>query len=204
MTCYCRLDLKPSRFHTLATVLRRMQRKLTRQLPAAMAAGSALWLAAPAAQASFLSGDALDTMADIIAVVVLIFVPVVVLGLFWMVHILPEKVAEKRQHPQKDAIKTLCILSLFFGGMLWPLAWLWAYSKPVMYKLAYGTDKHEDADADAPEAAGAVQQEATKLREDVETLAANGGDAATLNAIRRRLAALEARLPPGRSEGAAG
>ncbi len=28
--------------------------------------------------------------------------------------------------------------------MLWPLAWLWAYSKPVFHKLAYGTDKHED------------------------------------------------------------
>ena len=60
-----------------------------------------------------------------------------------MVHILPEKIAEKKKHPQTDAIKTLCLLSLFFGGMLWPLAWLWAYSKPVMYKLAYGTDKVE-------------------------------------------------------------
>jgi hypothetical protein len=29
---------------------------------------------------------------------------------------------------------------LFFGGLLWPLAWLWAYSKPVFYKMAYGTD----------------------------------------------------------------
>ena len=24
-------------------------------------------------------------------------------------------------------------------------AWLWAYSKPVIYKMAYGTDKHPDA-----------------------------------------------------------
>ena len=31
-----------------------------------------------------------------------------------------------------------------FGGMLWPIAWLWAYTKPVGYQLAYGTDKHED------------------------------------------------------------
>ena len=51
-----------------------------------------------------------------------------------------EKVAEKRKHPQAKAIQCLCILSLVFGGLLWPLAWLWAYSKPVMYKLAYGTD----------------------------------------------------------------
>jgi len=37
----------------------------------------------------------------------------------------------------------LCLLSLVFGGMLWPLAWLWAYTKPVIHKLAYGTDKDE-------------------------------------------------------------
>src|SRR5688572_31137713 len=87
------------------------------------------------------SGPFVDTMADYIAVFVLIFVPALLLYVFWMIHILPEKIAEKKQHPQLDAIKTLCLLSLVFGGMLWPLAWLWAYSKPVMHKLAYGTDK---------------------------------------------------------------
>ena len=71
--------------------------------------------------------------------------PVVLITLFWMVHILPEKIAHKRHHPQFEAIRTLCLLSLVFGGLLWPLAWLWAYSKPVMYKMAYGTDKHPDA-----------------------------------------------------------
>ena len=64
--------------------------------------------------------------------------------LFWMVHVLPEKIAHKRHHPQLEAIRTLCLLSLVFGGLLWPLAWLWAYTKPVGYKLAYGTDKHPD------------------------------------------------------------
>src|SRR4030095_15884568 len=57
-------------------------------------------------------------------------------------NILPEQIAHKRHHPQFEAIRTLCLLSLVFGGLLWPLAWIWAYSKPVMYKLAYGTDKH--------------------------------------------------------------
>jgi hypothetical protein len=56
-------------------------------------------------------------------------------------HIMPEKVAEKRKHPQAKAIQCLCLLSLFFGGLLWPIAWLWAYSKPVLYKMAYGTDE---------------------------------------------------------------
>ena len=54
---------------------------------------------------------------------------------------MPEKIAERRGHPQLDAIKTLCLLSLVFGGLLWPIAWLWAYSKPVLHQLAYGTDR---------------------------------------------------------------
>ncbi|MDF3014689.1 MAG: hypothetical protein K0Q78_2893, partial [Cellvibrio sp.] len=36
------------------------------------------------------------------------------------------------------------LLSLVFGGLLWPIAWLWAFTKPVNYKMAYGTDKHDD------------------------------------------------------------
>ena len=87
------------------------------------------------------SGPFVDTLADYIAIVVLFVVPAVLLYLFWMVHILPEKIAERRGHPQADAIKTLCLLSLVFGGLLWPIAWLWAYSKPVLYKMAYGTDR---------------------------------------------------------------
>jgi hypothetical protein len=90
-----------------------------------------------------LSPELVDTVADYMAVFVLIFVPVLLIYLFWMVHILPEKIAERRGHPQADAIKTLCLLSLVFGGLLWPIAWLWAYSKPVLYKMAYGTDRVE-------------------------------------------------------------
>ena len=65
---------------------------------------------------------------------VLIFVPIGAIVLFWMVHVLPEKIAHKRHHPQRDAIQTLCLLSLVFGGLLWPIAWLWAYTKPVAYQ----------------------------------------------------------------------
>ena len=116
---------------------------------------AALGAAAPA-HASLFSGDTLDFVADILAWVVLVIAPVIAIAVFWLVHILPEQIAEKRHHPQAAAIKTLCLLSLFFGGMLWPIAWLWAYSKPVLYKLAYGTDtvKH----GEEPEAAAATPE----------------------------------------------
>jgi len=95
------------------------------------------------AHASLFHGETLDSIANGLSWVILFLVPVVGIGAFWMVHILPEKIAEKKRHPQTKAIQCLCLLSLVFGGMLWPFAWLWAYSKPVLHKLAYGTDVDE-------------------------------------------------------------
>jgi CBS domain containing-hemolysin-like protein len=95
-----------------------------------------------------LSPEVVDIVADYLAIFVLCFVPALLIYLFWMVHILPEKIAERRGHPQADAIKTLCLLSLVFGGLLWPIAWLWAYSKPVFYKMAYGADRVEHGPGD--------------------------------------------------------
>ncbi|MEG0819309.1 MAG: DUF3302 domain-containing protein, partial [Brevundimonas sp.] len=92
------------------------------------------------AHASFLEGDALDSAANVISWIAILIVPVVLIGAFWWVHIMPEKIAEKREHPQLAAIKVLCLLSLVFGGLLWPLAWVWAYTRPVFHKMAYGTD----------------------------------------------------------------
>jgi CBS domain containing-hemolysin-like protein len=110
----------------------------------------ALLLTAPIqAHASFLSGDTLDSVANVIAWFALIIAPIVGITVFLIVHILPEKIAHKKGHPQTAAIQCLCLLSLVFGGLLWPIAWLWAYSKPVMHKMAYGTDKldpHEPPD----------------------------------------------------------
>jgi hypothetical protein len=92
------------------------------------------------AHASMFHGETLDTIASVIAWFAFIIAPPVLIGVFLLVHILPEKIAEKRRHPQLGAIKCLCLLSLCFGGLLWPIAWLWAYSKPVLHKMAYGTD----------------------------------------------------------------
>ena len=93
------------------------------------------------AHASIFKGETLDAVADVMAWVVLIIAPIVAIAVFLLIHILPEKIAEKKQHPQVKAIQCLCLLSLVFGGMLWPIAWLWAYTKPVLHQLAYGTDK---------------------------------------------------------------
>jgi uncharacterized protein DUF3302 len=102
------------------------------------------FLALPSgAQASLFHGETLDSIANGISWVVLIVGPIIGIAIFWLVHILPEKIAHKKKHPQTRAIQCLCLLSLCFGGLLWPIAWLWAYTKPVLHKMAYGTDVDE-------------------------------------------------------------
>jgi CBS domain containing-hemolysin-like protein len=140
-------------------------------------AGCGAALGALPAHAAFLSGEMLDTAADILAIVVLIIVPVVAIVLFWIVHVLPEKIAHKRHHPQRDAITTLCLLSLVFGGLLWPLAWLWAYTKPVAYRVAYGTDRHQDyydEMAEKHRAGELASEEIRHLRDDLAAMEARG------------------------------
>lgn len=132
------------------------------------------------AHASIFKGEALDKVADVMTWVVLVVAPLVAIGVFWMLHILPEKIAEKRQHPQAGAIQCLCLLSLVFGGLLWPIAWLWAYSKPVLYKLAYGTDKVAHG------------------HEDKQTAA---GDAGETERLRHRVMELESKLAAKSTEG---
>ncbi|MGV2863490.1 DUF3302 domain-containing protein [Achromobacter sp. AGC39] len=85
-----------------------------------------------------------DAIADVLVWVVLVLVPVLAVWIFWKLHVLPEVIAEKRHHPQAEAIKSLCLLSLAFGGMLWPFAWLWAHTKPIGYQMAYGRDTHDE------------------------------------------------------------
>ena len=95
----------------------------------------------PAAHASFLPPELMGKAAMGLAWFIIVVVPIAGIVLFWLVHVMPEKIAHKRHHPQRDAIHTLCLLSLAFGGLLWPIAWLWAYTKPVLHKMAYGTDQ---------------------------------------------------------------
>jgi hypothetical protein len=148
------------------------------------------------AHASLLPPELEDKLATFLAVFILIIVPVVLITLFWMVHVLPEKIAHKRHHPQFEAIRTLCLLSLVFGGLLWPLAWIWAYTKPVMHKMAYGTDKASH-DEDAEGAAwdeGRGLHDGPGLHDRLARLEERGIPASELKALRADLEALEAKF----------
>jgi CBS domain containing-hemolysin-like protein len=170
---------------------------------------TAVGLACAGAEPCFAaSGEFVDKAASFLAVFIIIAMPIGGIVLFWLVHVLPEKIAEKRQHPQKDAIHVLCLLSLVFGGLLWPLAWLWAYTRPVLHKLAYGRDKHDDhyLEIAAKEAGGeqlTLQEELVRLRHDLEALEKRGELSGDTQGIRDRLARLESRTAPETSVGGA-
>src|SRR6187455_3216252 len=134
-----------------------------------LALGAALF--PQSAHASLFHGETLDSIANGISWVVLVIAPIIGITVFWLLHILPEKIAHKKKHPQTRLIQCLCLMSLVFGGILWPLAWILAYSKPVLHKLAYGTDVDEslahdddDHDHDHGEAVTEKTSEVEKLR----------------------------------------
>jgi hypothetical protein len=162
---------------------------------AAAALATATLTLSRAAQASFLPPEMMDSAAMYLAWFVIIFVPIGGIVLFWLVHILPEKIAHKRHHPQRDAIQVLCLLSLVFGGLLWPIAWLWAYVKPVTYKMAYGTEKHDDyfREMSAKAQAGELpEHELAHLREELDAMDAKGALTAELKSLRRSIATAQA------------
>jgi heme/copper-type cytochrome/quinol oxidase subunit 2 len=172
-----------------------------RRALSALVLGAILLLAPRDAHASLMSPEMEDSVAGFLAVVILFVVPIVLIVLFWLVHILPEQIAHKRHHPQFEAIRTLCLLSLVFGGLLWPLAWIWAYSRPVLHKMAYGTDKLVHG-ADEEHADNVVGEEIISTRTLPDRLAqleARGVPPAELAALRQKIEALEAEFFEGKA-----
>ena len=161
-----------------------------------------------AAHASFLPPALMDSAAWGIAWFVIVVMPIGAIVLFWMVHVLPEKIAERRHHPQKDAIQVLCLLSLVFGGLLWPIAWLWAYTRPTTTFMARGTEKNDHYFVEMGEKwhAGELQpEEVDELRDELDTMAARAPLPRKLRKLQQDLdAAHEAeQVAPAPAHGAA-
>ena len=70
--------------------------------------------------------DAFDIFAFVVFAVLLVAAVVVVVSL----GSLPGQIAHKRGHPQAAAITVAGWLGIVTGGILWPLALIWAFLKP--------------------------------------------------------------------------
>jgi hypothetical protein len=70
--------------------------------------------------------DAVDIFALVVIAVLLAAVVVVVVGL----GSLPGAIARKRGHPQAAAVNAASWLGVATLGLLWPLAFIWAFYQP--------------------------------------------------------------------------
>lgn len=57
-----------------------------------------------------------------------------------VIHDIPYQIAEKRQHPHREAIHVAGWVSLFTLHIIWPFLWIWA----VMYQPGKGWAKAEN------------------------------------------------------------
>ena len=71
--------------------------------------------------------------------------PSCVIAVFWIVHVMPEKIAHKRHHPQTrgDPDAVPAVAGLRRPAVADRLA-VGLHASRSRYQLAYGTDKHED------------------------------------------------------------
>ena len=74
----------------------------------------------------------------IIALVLQIFILFCIVGVWVMIAILPGRIAKKRGHPQADSINVLGWFGAITMGILAPIAFAWAYSKPVFRPIELG------------------------------------------------------------------
>lgn len=61
---------------------------------------------------------------------------------------LPGQIAASRGHPQRDAIRVAGWVGILFGGVFWPLALIWAFTRSPFLPM-----EPPETEADAAEAA---------------------------------------------------
>ena len=169
-------------------------------------AALALGLAPGLASASFMQGETLDSFAMGLAWFIVIALPIGGVIVFWKLHILPEKFAEKRHPPAegRDPGAVSAVADVRRAAVA-PIAWLWAYTRPTGTYMAYGTEKHEDYFHEMNEkwrAGKLSHEEAEELRDELEGIASRARLPRKLKAL---LKDLEAAAPaPGAAARAGG
>jgi amino acid transporter len=67
---------------------------------------------------------------DIFALIVLIVLAAAVIAIWAILGMMPGRIARERNHPQAEAINVCGWWGVITMGLLLPLAWIWAYTKP--------------------------------------------------------------------------
>ena len=68
---------------------------------------------------------------NVFALIVLTILVLTILAVIVFLAMLPGKVAFKREHPQAEAVRVAGWVGMLAGGILWPLAIVWAFHRPA-------------------------------------------------------------------------
>lgn len=91
---------------------------------------------------------------DLFALIVLLVIAASVLAAAIVLARLPGQIAKKRRHPQADAIGVAGWLGILGAGIFWPLALIWAFTKPRVRVASVGDLQDRLAALEAQMAAG--------------------------------------------------
>jgi Kef-type K+ transport system membrane component KefB len=87
-------------------------------------------------------------MLDYFALIVLIVLIAVVVAAWIMLAMMPGQIAKKRGHPQAEAINVMGWWGAITLGLLAPIAWVWAHTKPVARPIGV-SPPHGDSESDS-------------------------------------------------------
>lgn len=84
-----------------------------------------------------------------------VFAVLIFVGVIIVVNLgkLPGQLAQKWSHPQASAINAMSWIGIATGGLLWPIAFIWAFTNPFGAKSAIKEDQQ-----------GPIETEAAALR----------------------------------------
>jgi hypothetical protein len=73
----------------------------------------------------------------------LVFAVLIFVGVAVVVNLgkLPGQLAQRRDHPQAAAINAMSWIGIATGGLLWPVAFIWAFTTPSGARLPGRGDK---------------------------------------------------------------
>ena len=86
---------------------------------------------------------------DVFAIVILAVLGLTLVGVWVLLGMMPGRIARGRNHPQADAVSVCGWWGVITMGLLLPVAFIWAYYKPV-----------DDRDPEAFEAGDAAKGDA--------------------------------------------
>jgi hypothetical protein len=75
------------------------------------------------------------TALDVAALIILAIVVVAVIGVLVALAVVPGRIAQRRQHPQTDAIRVTGYFGILIAP-LWVLAFIWAYTRSGTLEVA--------------------------------------------------------------------